>query len=248
MKNQLSVYKVKEFQGESEESFRNSHLSDIEKIVELINPYTKEKEFKMDTLKEIKRSVEEERNGKNYLFEKFEGFCKKNQLSWYNEIYTHFSGWTDKFEKVNEVFQSYFIGLIECPKSNALLESEKYSPDIIIQYGDQIKERINRDVIFSNFIEQSKLGLRKFVKSSEVLLECQYKLKNDYEIRDWEKIIMEIKFLDKNLIFEKKLMLWDQIDNEIRTSIKELIRTSEPNSSERIKNFDKDFFIIIRFA
>ena len=121
----------------------------------------------------------------------------------------------------------------------------KRKPNLLLIYGKEIKKKTKNDIFFQKFIHQVELGIEDFLQDLNKKINCEIYFKNDFEIKDWEKIILNIEFLDDSIRFEEKLILWDSIDDFIRERIKKLVDSSKENQQTYFKNLNKMFFIEI---
>lgn len=123
--------------------------------------------------------------------------------------------------------------------------SRKGEKRLTINFQKAIKDKIKLSIAFLRFIKESELGLKEFVYNNNLTLICNFYLENDFEIRDWEKIKLDINIVGENIEFEEKITIWDNIDDVIRKKINQLINNFRKTDKNTIKDFNKRFFIEI---
>ena len=125
-------------------------------------------------------------------------------------------------------------------------ETSEKEKKITIYFEEAMQEKINSDGNFSKFIEQVERGLKEITRKLDFKLICTFKLRVDFEIPTWEKIILSIQLIPAKSDFEEKINLWDELDDVIRGKIKKLLN-SHLNESDKIStnNLNEKFYIEI---
>ena len=111
------------------------------------------------------------------------------------------------------------------------------------EFRGTIKGEIKSDPIILKLVRESEVALRDFVKKNNYRFDCIFYIENDFEIRDWQKIKLEVNFREDDLSSEKKLAIWDRLDDIIRKRINKLIKNSNEPEKKMIKDFNRKFFI-----
>jgi len=114
---------------------------------------------------------------------------------------------------------------------------------ILLTYevAKEFEERIFSDPLFAEFSRLVETSVRKFMYASNLSCEFSAFIRDDIELPSWKRTILRIK--PKEVEFEKSMDLWDEIDAEVRKTIKEAELTVALKDSERMSEFNKNFFI-----
>jgi len=121
------------------------------------------------------------------------------------------------------------------------VEYKKLMNNIIID--KEIVKEINSNTLFLNFIKESELGIRDFIKNINIDFRFNFIIRKDFEIREWEKIILNITPINDDLDFDTRITMWDEIDEKIRKRLKSLMERCSERDKRTIQDINKRFFI-----
>ena len=115
-----------------------------------------------------------------------------------------------------------------------------------LELSEDVKNEITNNLTFKTFINQIEKGLSEYRKKMEGKIESKLLLEEDWEIPNYFKIILLIKF--EGISFENELQDWKEINDAIFKQIQIIIN----NSSEKLKNefeaLKKKFFIKLNLS
>lgn len=124
-------------------------------------------------------------------------------------------------------------------KSVEVLRFERIIEDI------EILRKKNRDDHFGIIIEEVKSIIEKMPALQDEDYSAEIRLIHDVELPDWEQTI--IKFKIDNKTFDEKMVLWDEIDNQLREVIKDKA-VRKGISPSRIDEINRNLFVDIELA
>lgn len=110
-----------------------------------------------------------------------------------------------------------------------------------LQFSKKIENLIIHDSIFGRFISEIERNLNEFSKHEHVKLENKIFFEEDWEIPDYEKLILSLNF--KGIPFKREMLLWKMINTMVYERIKHMILYSSEEKVRRIKELKKKFFI-----
>lgn len=113
-----------------------------------------------------------------------------------------------------------------------------------LQFSRRIENLIIHDSIFRRFISEIEISLNQIIEYEYVKLENKIYFEEDWEIRDYEKLILSLNF--KEISFKREMLLWKMINNIVYNRIKSLILYSSGKKVKRIKELKKKFFIKLK--
>jgi len=115
-----------------------------------------------------------------------------------------------------------------------------------LELSEDVKNEISNNQAFKAFIYQIEKGLFEYRKKMEGKIESKLLLEEDWEIPNYFKIILLIKF--EGISFENELQDWKEINDAIFKRIQIFI----DNSSEKLKNefeaLKKKFFVKLNLS
>ncbi len=110
-----------------------------------------------------------------------------------------------------------------------------------LKFSKEIEDLIIQDVVFRRFISEIEIGLNVFLDQLSVKLTNLIFLEEDWEIPNYNKIVLSLNFQD--ISFEQEMLLWKKINTIIYERIKHLISYSSEWQIQRIKALKKKVFI-----
>lgn len=118
---------------------------------------------------------------------------------------------------------------------------EVISASLSLIFSEKIENLININTTFRKWISQIEIGLNNFIEIKNINMESSIFFEEDWEIPDYEKIVLFLNF--KGIPFNQELSLWKFISKIIYDRIKSLILISSEVDSRKIKEWKKRFFI-----
>jgi len=110
-----------------------------------------------------------------------------------------------------------------------------------LQFSKKVENLIIHDSIFGRFISEIERNLNEFIKHEHMKLENKIFFEEDWEIPDYEKLILSLNF--KGIPFKREMLLWKMINTMVYERIKHIILYSSEEKVRRIKELKKKFFI-----
>lgn len=195
-------------------------------------------------------SIQSDYDASKNLMDINQAFSFSNASDVNMPVITDASGLTDIEERISEkvdIFNIYQSR--EANIQNRLME--RYVPEIAIdsvfssnlslKFSEKVEDLMNNNSMFRKLIANIEMGLNQFIEISNIEMESSIFFEEDWEIPDYEKIILFINF--KGISFNEELSLWKLISNIIYNRIKSLIHISSEGDSRKIKDLKKKFFI-----
>lgn len=138
----------------------------------------------------------------------------------------------------------YYPKIVKFPKKEIIFDSQH--ADIIplrldLQFSKKVENLIIHDSIFRKFISEIERGLNEFIELEYVKLENRIFFEEDWEIPDYEKLVLSLNF--KGIPFKREMLLWKMINTMVYERIKHMILYSSEEKVRRIKELKKKFFI-----
>lgn len=118
---------------------------------------------------------------------------------------------------------------------------EVISTRLSLKFNEKVEDLMNLDPNFRKFISQIEIGLNKFIKIKHMSISSTIFFEIDWEIPDYEKLVLFLNFED--IPFNEELKLWKKIGSIIYERIKSLIAISSEEDIKIIKEWKKNFFI-----
>lgn len=115
------------------------------------------------------------------------------------------------------------------------------STRLSLKFNDKVEDLMNVDSNFRKFISQIEIGLNKFIKIKHMSISSTIFFEIDWEIPDYEKLVLFLNF--EGIPFNEELKLWKIISSLIYERIKSLITISSEEDINIIKEWKKNFFI-----
>ncbi|MFW9878843.1 MAG: hypothetical protein ACFFG0_37665 [Candidatus Thorarchaeota archaeon] len=110
-----------------------------------------------------------------------------------------------------------------------------------LQFSEKVENFIIHDTIFRKFIREVEKSLNEFIEYEQETLESRIFFEEDWEIPDYEKLVLSLNF--KGIPFEQEMSLWKKINTITYEKIKSLILTSSKEHTGKIKELKRKFFI-----
>lgn len=110
-----------------------------------------------------------------------------------------------------------------------------------LQFSKKVENLIIHDSIFRKFISEIERSINEFIELEHVKLENKIFFEEDWEIPDYEKLVLSLNF--KEIPFKREMSLWKMINTMTYERIKSMILTSSEEKARRIKELKKRFFI-----
>lgn len=110
-----------------------------------------------------------------------------------------------------------------------------------LEFSKDVESLIIRDSIFRKFISEIEKSLNIFIEFENIEFENRIFFEEDWEISDYEKLILSLKF--KGIPFKEEMMLWKKINKIVYEKIKSMIHYGSEDYASRIKEWKKKFFI-----
>ena len=118
---------------------------------------------------------------------------------------------------------------------------EVSSTSLLLKFSKKVEDLINNKSTFRKLISQIEIGLNKFIEIKNMGIDSSIFLEEDWEIPDYEKLVLFLKF--EGIPFDEELKLWKKISSIIYERIKFLITISTEEDIKIIKEWKKNFFI-----
>ncbi|KKM96206.1 hypothetical protein LCGC14_1180530, partial [marine sediment metagenome] len=112
---------------------------------------------------------------------------------------------------------------------------------IDLQFSKKVEKLIIHDKIFRKFISEIERSLNQFIDLEHKKLENRIFFEEDWEIPDYEKLILSLNF--KGIPFKQEMLMWKMINTLVYERIKSKILSSSSEKVRRIKELKKKFFI-----
>ena len=103
---------------------------------------------------------------------------------------------------------------------------------------------MDSNAILKIFVSEIEAGLKTFSNLLKKTITYNLSYEKDYEIPDLEKLVLSIDI--KNVKFESKLQLWDQLDQVIRERIYKKNNDSNELEKSIITQMNEDFIIKLK--
>lgn len=110
-----------------------------------------------------------------------------------------------------------------------------------LQFSKKVENLIIHDTIFRKLISEIERSLNLFIKLKQVKLENRIFFEEDWEIPDYEKLILSLNF--KGIPFKQEMLMWKMINTLVYERIKSMILYNSNEKGRRIKELKKNFFI-----
>lgn len=110
-----------------------------------------------------------------------------------------------------------------------------------LQFSKKVEKLIIHDKIFRKFISEIERSLNQFIDLEHKKLENRIFFEEDWEIPDYEKLILSLNF--KGIPFKQEMLMWKMINTLVYERIKSKILSSSSEKVRRIKELKKKFFI-----
>lgn len=118
---------------------------------------------------------------------------------------------------------------------------EVISTRLSLKFNEKVEDLMNLDSNFRKFISQIEIGLNAFIKIKHMSISSTIFFEIDWEIPDYEKLVLFLNF--EGIPFTEELKLWKKISSLIYERIKSLITISTEEDIKIIKEWKKNFFI-----
>jgi len=138
----------------------------------------------------------------------------------------------------------YYPKIVKFPRKEIILDSLR--ADIIplklnLLFSTKVENLIIHDSIFRKFICEIERSLNEFIELEHVKLENRIFFEEDWEIPDYEKLVLSLNF--KGIPFKREMLLWKMLNTRAYERIKSMILYSSGEQLRRIKELKKKFFI-----
>ncbi len=110
-----------------------------------------------------------------------------------------------------------------------------------LQFSKKVENLIIHDTIFRKFIIELERSLNQFIELKHPKLENRIFFEEDWEIPDYEKLILSLNF--KGIPFKQEMLMWKMINTLVYERIKSMILYNSNEKGRRIKELKKNFFI-----
>lgn len=110
-----------------------------------------------------------------------------------------------------------------------------------LEFSEDIKNEIINNIAFKDFISEIEKGLFEYGKKIKVKTESKLLLEEDWEIPNYTKMILLIKF--EGIPFKSELNNWKELNDSIFKGINKIIDTSSEPLKQEFKTLKKKFFI-----
>ncbi len=122
-----------------------------------------------------------------------------------------------------------------------ILHTVKTPVRLLLQFSNKVENLIVHNSIFRKFISQIERSLNDFIEQEKVSLENTILFEGDWEIPDYEKLVLYLNF--QGIPFNQEMFLWKKINTLIYGRIKSMILISSEESARKIKELKRNFFI-----
>ncbi len=113
-----------------------------------------------------------------------------------------------------------------------------------ISFSSEIKDKQLQNDNFVFFLEKLCENLTIFLREHNLVLNGELYTENDWEVPEWENIILLIKF--GGLPFKKEMEVWKEMSNTVMKNLLNIFNSCKNDSRDDLIDFFKRFYIQLK--
>lgn len=141
---------------------------------------------------------------------------------------------------------------IEKPEMPAFEKIDEPYPKIVpplkapcqIIFSEVFQKKILSDTMLENAFKNIEVSMRTLIASRNLEADISVSSQTDFEIRSWEKIVININPLSP-MNFEERMNVWTLFDIIIRSKIVALAKDSDEKTQEFLRSLNKRLYLHI---